>query len=101
MSGPQCDAGVLTRVFGIEGMKMNRGWGHPHCNSYVQEFTKLHSARPRRVEFLLDPLGVMIHASLMQDQFGCTALAIRHESDLRIDDLEKIFSVALWKYFHF
>ena len=39
----------------------------------------------------------MIMAALMQDEFGCAALTVGYESDLRIHDLRKVIAVALWK----
>src|SRR5438067_242149 len=43
----------------------------------------------------------MIMTTLMQDEFGCAALAVGYESDLRIHNLRKVIAVALWKHLYF
>ena len=49
----------------------------------------------------MQPLRVMILAALMQDKFGGATLAVAYESDLGINNLEKIHPVAFWKYLYF
>jgi len=44
-------------------------------------------ARPGRIEFLLDPLSVLVKAVLVQDQFRRPALAVGYKSDLGVDNL--------------
>jgi hypothetical protein len=46
---------------------------------------------------LLDPLCLLVLAVLVQDQRGHPAFVIGLEGDLRIHDLQKVVSCALWK----
>src|SRR5271155_365172 len=38
-------------------------------------------------------------AALVQHEPGRSSLVVSFESDLRVDDLQKIIAVAIWKYF--
>ncbi len=51
----------------------------------------------RRQELLLDADGVLVTAALVQHEFGRAAMAVGHERDLGIDDLQEVVARAFRK----